>query len=343
MARTNMNVLLFAALLLIGVGLWYASQGGFQVSSTWKFPQETGEAGQGAETGQGAVVRVGSYPVQEVKIKLLDALNKKQGVANITVEVIPIRGDESETELARIASNPMRRKVDEAVTDADGVATFSGGWIKTGKWYLYAIRGNSDVYDRIVKYKIIPPEGISAPLAKYTVDQPVYVYRVGSFVNISTSSTYTISLSGLSGPQYVEFDINIGEAEPGKVLKNPVLVLKSPEDKRIPSGGIISLYLVKKSGSDLIDPQIASQDLVSWIDLSPIQLTGTVPSEDGNVYMGVQDSAVYTVKLTFDADVVQPGDELRIILDDLGDYAGQDIVTRDTKATPQILTVQFTS
>ena len=346
MPEIKLGYLALVAFLAIGAILYVAQQQGvpiFQAPVT-VYQGEGEAAGAAAGAGAGATAtKVGSYPIKTVTLELKDALNKKAGVANITVEVIPIKGTESKAELIKLASSPMRRKVDEAVTDENGVATFDSGRIFTGKPYLYSIRGDSTVYDKLVVYTIEAPEGLTAPLDYYPIEEPVYVYKVGSFVNISeTGNTITISLAGLSGPQYTEFDIKIGEAEAGKVLKNPVLVLKTDETNKIPAGGIISLYIVKKSGTDVIPSEIASQNLVDWIDTAPIALKGSL-TEDEDVYMTVADTGVYTVKMTFDADVVKPGHKLRIILDDLGDYGGQDVTTRDTKAAPQILTIEFTS
>jgi len=99
----------------------------------------------------------------------------------------------------------------------------------------------------------------------------------------------------------------------------------------------------RKTGSDL---GIPPSDLVGYITGgTPIEITTrTQEIEDKEVinYMTSADSAVYTVLVQYDADNIDPSDDkLQIVLDDLGEYQGKDIVTRSTKATPQTLTIQW--
>ncbi len=312
-------------------------------SQTYTYAQGEGQAAAAAQTTVTTAAKP-MYPVKVVTMELKDAFNPKAGIPNVTVEVIPISGTESKEQLKVIASSPMRRKVDEAVSDADGVVTFDGGRIFTEKPYLYSIRGDTDVYDKMVVYAIPAPEGIFAPIDSYPVEEPVYLYRVGSWYDISddADNIINVSVTGLTGMQLIEVPITIGEAEAGAVLKNPVLYFKSPEGKELEVGDIVSIYVMKDSGNDLIPPEVATQNLVDWIDVAPIALGGSLTDEEGNVYMTMQDKAQYTLKIQFDADQIEPGyDSLQIVLDDLGAYRGTDDTTRGTKADPMILTINF--
>jgi len=307
-----------------------------------------GEAGGGEEEG---TVTLPKYQVSNVYLYVKDKLNPKAGVSGIEVEVLAVPEVYDMNTLSKLASDPNRQVVDEDTsTDSAGKAEFTAGRIFVNTPYLYSIRGDSTVYDKLV-VKTIPVPSIYFKIDSYTFEEPEYVYKVGNFSDISTDADNTLTASDLSclnitgktGTQYCEFDITIGEATAGAALKDPVLILRSPEGYELEPGDIVSLYIVKKTGSDL---GIPAQDLTEYVTYAtPIDLKGSLYDEEYGVdFMTVSDSATYTVKLSYDADQIQTdGDKLQICLDDLGDYRARDVATKGTKASPMCLVIQWGS
>jgi len=331
---------------------WLAGLSGLSVSQVGTLSQ-VGAFNQGnaAGAGEGGEVveqapELPEYALSSVVMYIKDKLDPKAGVPNVTVDVYKVdKASMSIDEMSAIATDPYEDVVDSAVSDSSGKVELVKGMIKVNQPYLYAIKGDSNVYDKLF-VKVIPVPAKYFAVTTYTFDEPVYVYRVGAFAdpspdadNVLSGSEYPeLNASGKSGLQYFEFDIEIGETDPGAVLKDPVLVLRTPEDVQLQPGAIKSIYIVRKEGEDL---GIPVYNLVSSINSRPIKLKVGYDEEEGANIMTVGNSAVYTVKLSYDADLINNGDKIEIILDDLGDYRGQDIGTLNTKADPAKVVIEF--
>jgi len=277
-----------------------------------------------------------------VGIYVMDKLNPKAGISGVEVEVLnaptpPYTPDQ----IFAIASNPMRAVVDEDTsTSSAGLAEFASNTILVYMDYIFSLRGDSTVYDKAIVKKVpcVPPEREG-----YTFPDKMYAYYVGNFSSIYSSSTYTENISGKSGINYISFDITIGEDTAGKALKDPALILRSPENYELEPGDIVSIYIVRKSGTDFGIPGVNLVDYIAGE--TPIPLKGSIYDEDyGKYLMTVADSGTYTVKISYDADQIQTnGDKLMIALDDLGGYRAKDDVTKSVKASAETVTVQFTT
>ena len=341
-------IVALAAAYMANPAIFEEILGGEQVSQGYYAPQ----LGQGVVVSQGegagtAVSEVPSYQLSEVNLYVKDKLNPKAGVPNLTVEALEAPTPPyTMADLSRIASDPNRMIIDSNTTDSNGLASFSAGSIFVNKDYIYSIRGDSTTYDKLVVLKI-PVPSKEFKIESYTFPDPQYVYYVGSFsdlyttpeVNASTDSC--LNITGKSGVQFCSWDITIAETEAGKAIQNPVIILRIPEGSNLDPSAIRSIYLVRKTGTDF---GISPANLAGYIDVAPIDLRGSLYDEDYGVdFMTAADSATYTLKIEYDADLVSSGDQLQIVLDDLGDYRAKDIVTRDTKASAESLTVEWGS
>jgi len=289
-----------------------------------------------------------TYQLSTVKLYAKDKLNPKAGIANLEVEVLAIPEEWTTAMLEEIASDPMRQVLDEdTATDSAGLAQFTAGVIEVGKEYLFSIRGDTTVYDKLVVYEMPCPSREFA-ITAWTISDPIYVYQVGSFSDISIDANNIITaaedsclnITGKSGLQYCSWDITIGQADAGKALKAPVLVLRSPEGYELEPGDIVSLYITKKTGTDFAIP---ATNLIDYIDVAPITLVTGLYDEDFKAYMmTAADSGTYTIKLTYDADQIQTTtDRMQFCLDDLAEYRGLDVATKSTKASAMCLEIQW--
>jgi len=305
-------------------------------------------------TAQQTTPTLPKYQLSTVNLYVMDKLNPKAGIPNIEVEVLEVPEVYTESDLEKIASDPMRVVVDEDTqTDSNGLAQFTAGRIFVGQPYLYSVRGQTTAYD-VLKVMTIPVPSTEFKIDSYTFPEKIYTYYVGSFSDILPSSpTYSgfdscdgstntcdFNVTGKSGIQYATVDINIGCADAGKALKKPVLVLRYADGYEMPEGSIISIYMTKKTGTDFGIPGTNLADYISTE--TPIELRGSI-YDNGVYYMTVADSGTYTVKITFDADVLTSGKKLELVLDDLGDYRGKDVATRSTGASPAKLTIETIS
>jgi len=218
---------------------------------------------------------------------------------------------------------------------------------------LYSVRGETTAYD-VLKVMTIPVPAREFGITAYTFPDPIYTYYIGSFSDIlpsgasytgfdscdASTNTCKFNVTGKSGIQYATVDITIGCADAGKAIKQPVLVLRYADGYEMPEGSIISIYMSKKQGTDFGIPGTNLADYISTE--TPIELRGSI-YENGVYYMTVADSGTYTLKITFDADVLTSGKKLEVILDDLGEYRGKDVATRATGASPAKLTIETIS
>jgi hypothetical protein len=319
---------------------------GIKLGETGTFQQGQGETGTTVQQQQGGrttettkACRLLGHPINVVNMLLRDKLSPRTGISGVTVEVFPVPADKSIENLARIASDPNRIPLDSAVSDATGKLTFNQSMIGQGVSYVYSVRGDSTVYDDI---EIIDTPCYDEPVSSITHPTPKLVYKVGSFQDISTDSDNTLTASEYSelnltqqaGKTSVFFstDITIGEEDAGKVLKNPVLVIRYPEGYEPKEGAIKEIVIVNKMGTVYSIPGV---NLVSYA------ASGTpIPLKD---IMTVADSGTYTIKLTYDATLMESGKKVQFVLDDLGDYNAKDLVTRDTKAPSMSLTIVWSN
>ncbi|MHA1169528.1 MAG: hypothetical protein ACTSRU_17010, partial [Candidatus Hodarchaeales archaeon] len=94
------------------------------------------------------------FPIGKVNDPLVfdikNADDTKASIDNLTVEILKDGVD---------ASDPNRLKVDTALTSG-GVVEFTGNKVKTTDAYQLAVRGDSQIYDRLVKFNApcLPPE-----------------------------------------------------------------------------------------------------------------------------------------------------------------------------------------
>lgn len=304
--------------------------------------QSTSNIGSQQEVSQA----LPTYQLSEVNLYVRDKLNPKAGIAGINAEVLNVpTAPYTMVDLARVASDPNRVILDSATSTSTGLLTFNASSIFTNTNYIYSLRGDSNTYDKLV-VKNIPAPSTQFGITRYTFPDPEYVYQVGSFTDIyitpevDATTDACLNLTDKTGLQSCSWDITIAETDAGKAIKNPVLILKSPEGYELEPGDIVSLYIVRKTGTDF---GISPANLNGYIDVAPIDLRGSLYDETYGVdFMTAADSATYTVKLTYDADLINPdSDKLEIILDDLGSYLGRDVSTVSTKASPQKLTISW--
>lgn len=270
-----------------------------------------------------------------VRQYIKDKLNPKAGVANVEVEVLTPD---------QIASDPMREVTDEdTATASDGAAEFTANTILVDRDYNFAVRGDDTVYDKLISVHIpcVPPEREG-----FTFPEKVYAYKVGNFSDIAAdkiidaSDDSCLNITGKSGIQHCEFEITIGQEVSGETLRDAILALRSPEDYELEPGDIVYLYITRKTGTAFTIPGI---NLADYIDVMPIPLGGSIlDTVEGVYYMTTADKGVYTVKLDYDADQIQPAtDRFQVALDDEGDYRAKSAITRTAKAPSEVLEIRW--
>lgn len=274
--------------------------------------------------------QTGSYSVAKVELKVVDKFDTSVGIAGVTAEVIEDDGKPAE----EIVRDPVHNTIDSAVTDANGIASFSSGWIMTGKSYVYAIYGDT-IYAKAFKYTI---PASTDELSMYAIGR-IPVYKVGSFMPLSSAGTIEVNVSGLTGLQYVEFDVTLGEAESGKVVKDAVLKLETGTTVPMDANAIRSIKIEPTGVKNVLPDHVMNTDLVKYMDRTPIMLMGSIQDE-GHIYMTRHDYATYTITITYDADLIQNGNELILTVDDLGDINARDI-DGGLKASAQKLVIKF--
>jgi len=283
------------------------------------------------------------YQIQTVKLKYQDFFSGAP-VAGLTVEALQVPPSYTYNDLVRIAQDPNRIPLATVTTDANGIATFESvifGGVPT----LYSARAQPDYYDSLDVLTVPIPTGQFA-ISTYTFPGAIKLYKVGSFKSPGTDVTgetedkLNVSKTN-SGIQFIEVTFVIGEEAAGAALKNPVLVIRTPDTAPpLASGMLQSLYIVRETGSDLGIPVV---DLKGYINGVAIPLRGSLTDMLGNNYLTVADSAVYKIKLTWDASKAVAGNEIDFVLDDLGAYRGTDVATVHTGANPQILRIVWTN
>ena len=277
------------------------------------------------------------YALQNYYMFVKDKLNPDQGI-QAEVEQLKAPAARDEASLAEVCSDPNRNVLDEDVAASDGKINLAGGRVVTSHDYLFAVR-NDTLYDQVFV------DHVSAPSRQFKIDQKtrdenVLVPKVGSFSDAHTDADNVLdaswndkmNLTKQSGLVALSTDITIEEAEAGKVLKEPSLVLRFPEGNEVEAGGIQSLTITRKTGTSF---NIPARDLVEYIRTeTPILLKDV---------MNVADSGTYTVKMTYDASIVDPGEEVQISLDDLGDRRARDLCDRSLEASTESVTFHWES
>ena len=273
-----------------------------------------------------------AWTIEKVRMFFVSALDPRKPVGGFTVEFLPPEAN---------PADPMRNVLDSAeVNSTTGEAVFEKGVLVIGKQYKLVVRGDTIVYDREIPIKvpILPPEK-----TVWTYPDKIHVMPVGAFadINVDTAKDVEWNISGESGINYrtITIRIAVSDATPEGAIKEPVLVFRTPEDAPLDTAAIVHIYASRLQGTDFGIPPV---DLAGYFaSETPIPLKGSyVWDADGAVYMTAADSAVYEIKIGYDADSIQNGQKLIIALDDLGGYNKGDI-TNNKKAAPEVLTITF--
>ena len=350
MAGLNVDVKSFIigaiVLLLVLYGISPEFRGMVQSAFTQSPSTETVNVPQNvlqepqANVNQG-VGEMPQYQIASVKIKYLDYFSR-DGIAGLTVEALNVPSHYTYEDLKRIAQDPNRVPLATATTDENGIAEFTNV-ITTGVPTLYVVRNGTQYYEDL-RVLTVPVPSKEFAISTYQFPGAIFLYPIGSFktigtdVDASTDDKFNVSKT-TSGIQYYEITITIGENDAGKALKNPVLVIRTPDDATPLAPGMIkSLYIIHESGTDF---GIPVTDLKSYINGPAIRLSGSLTDERGNTYMTVSDSGTYKVKITWDASKAQAGNEIDIVLDDLGAYRGTTEASLQNGASPEVLSIKW--
>lgn len=281
------------------------------------------------------------YQIQTVKLTYMDYFSR-EGVAGITVEALQVPSNYNYEELKRVAQDPNRIPLATVTTDANGVATFNN-IITAGVPTLYVARNGTSYYEDLSVLTVPVPTKEFA-ITSYQFPGAIFLYPIGSFktpgTNQDASTTPLLNVTQTnSGIQYLEVTLTIGESEAGKALKNPVLVIRTPDTApQLAPGMIKSLYIVHDSGTEF---GIPVTDLKSYINGVAIPLKGSLSDRLGNTYMTVADSGTYKIKITWDASKAQAGNEIDFVLDDLGAYRGTTVASMQNGASPAVLSIKW--
>jgi hypothetical protein len=340
------HVALGIAILLLG---WYIfSPQTFPIKISAEIPVYQGgsQVSQGEATVTTQPTQVQGLPVYQigtVKVKYQDYFSGA-AISGLTVEALQVPSSYTYADLVRIAQDPNRVPLASVTTDSNGYATFESvifGNVPT----LYAARGETTYYDSLDVLTVPIPTGQFA-ISSYTFPGAIRLYKIGSFLSPGTDVTgATNNLLNVtktnSGIQFLEVTFTIGEATAGAALKNPVLVIRTPDTApSLASGMIQSLYIVRDTGADLGIPVV---DLKGYINGVAIPLRGSLSDSLGNTFLTVADKGVYKIKLTWDASKAVAGNEIDFVLDDLGAYRGTDVATVQAGANPAVLRIVWMS
>jgi len=272
------------------------------------------------------------WPLKEVRMQFVSALDPRKAISGIHVEFLPV---------GAVPNDPMRTIIDQADVN-NGLAVFTSGKLFVGKTYELSINGGDVTYDRVMTVKIpmLPPQ-----VQEYTFENAVKVVPVAHFadINVDTPQTVDLNIAGESGVHYKTFTIRIAVSDntPEGAIKNPVLILKTSDNNPLPPGAIVHIYATRLQGTDFGVPAV---DLAGYFDNeTPIALKGSFvwSADPSSTYMTAADSAIYQIKVGYDADSISNGQELIIALDDLGGYKARDKVSNGLKAPAEQLVVKF--
>ena len=299
--------------------------------------QSTTEVSVQPDEGTGQVnisqqVTADQWPLKEVRMEFVSALDPRKPVSGIHVEFLPV---------GEVPNDPMRTIVDQADVN-DGLAVFTSGKLFVGKTYLLSINGENVAYDKTktVNIPMLPPQ-----VTEYTFEDAEKVVPVAHFadINVDTPKVVELNIAGESGVNYKTFTIRIAVSDdtPEGAIKNPVLVLKTDDDNPLAPGAVVHIYATRLQGTDFGVPAV---DLAGYFsNETPIALKGSfVWDEDASsTYMTAADSAVYQIKVGYDADSIENGQKLIIALDDLGGYKARDKVSNELKAPVEEFEIVF--
>lgn len=279
------------------------------------------------------------YQIQTVKLRYMDYFSRN-GVVS-TVEALQVPEVYTYADLVRIAQDPNRVPLATVTTDAQGYATFNNV-ITAGVPTLYVFRNGTSYYESLDVLTVPVPTSQFA-ISSYQFPGAIFVYPIGSFKSPGvnpTSDLLNVSKT-TSGIQFLEVSLTIGEVDAGKALKNPVLVIRTPDNAPALAAGMIkSLYIVHDTGTEFGVPVT---DLKSYINGPAIPLRGSLSDNLGNTYMTVADSGSYKIKLTWDAALAKAGNEIDFVLDDLGAYRGTTEASLQAGAAPAVLSIKWVS
>jgi len=330
-ALIALAVLLLVGLSMAGVIQLPKGEGLHQATTEITAEPEVPEAG-GAPITIKQTTTAETWTVKKITMRFVSALDPRKALGGFDVEILP---------LDAIPSDPMRNIIDRATVDSEGVAVFAGGVLEVGKTYQLVVRGGSIVYDKSqeIRVPMLPPE-----IQEYTFPRKIRVVPVAHFadINVDTPKEVEWDISGESGIHYrtINIRIAVSDATPEGAIKNPVLVFRTPEDAELAPGAIVHIYVTRLQGTDFGIPPV---DLAGYLaSESPIALKGSYAFDEdpGAVYMTAADSAVYQIKIGYDADSIEDGQKLMIALDDLGGYKASDL-TNERKAPTEALVITF--
>jgi len=327
--RGEFNIWLVALLLIAAVAFL---GGGFEGLHQTTTEVEVTSDADAKEVKISQEITAHQWPLKEVRMEFVSALDPRKHVDGLHVEVLPV---------GEVPNDPMRTKVDQAEVN-NGYAVFAAGKIEVGKTYLLAVNGKNIAYDKTktITIPMLPPQ-----ITEYTFTTPEKVVPVAHFadINVDTPKEVTIDISGESGVNYKTITIRIAVSDntPEGAIKNPVLVMKTDDNNPLAPGAIVHIYATRLQGTDFGVPAV---DLAGYFaNETPIALKGSfVWDEDPTAtYMTAADSAVYQIKIGYDADTIENGQKLIIALDDLGDYKARDDVSNELKAPVEELVITF--
>ncbi|HID09043.1 TPA: hypothetical protein EYP13_02340, partial [Candidatus Micrarchaeota archaeon] len=233
-------LLLIAAVAFLGGGDF----GGLHQTTTEV--QVSGE-GESKEVKISQEITAQQWPLKEVRMEFVSALDPRKHIDGIHVEILPV---------GEVPNDPMRTKVDQAEVN-NGYAVFTAGKIEVGKSYLLAVNGKDIAYDKTktVTIPMLPPQ-----ITEYTFTNPEKVVPVAHFadINVDTQKDVTFDISGESGVNYKTITIRIAVSDntPEGAIKNPVLVMKTDDDNPLAPGAIVHIYATRLQGTDFGVPAV---------------------------------------------------------------------------------------
>ena len=302
---------------------------------------------QGDQGNQGGGADVYAYPVT-YSVKLVDPVNGNTPVSGANVKVYDIyREGMTRGDILEKVRDPYTMVYTNATTDSSGKASFPEK-LFMGKTYVFTAE-NDSYYDLVTTHSV---ETVPSPSAITEVPGPTWsFYKIGQFADIdaiaSVDPTNCFNVTAHSGERAVTCAIKnlyIGASRQTiGVLKNPVLVLRSPEGYELEGNEIRNLVIYYSSGRDVI--RITGQELRGYIDngVIPLVTTKTDPLYPGDGFLTAGTQGVYEVSITYDPATIETGgDKLQICVDDLSAYKGTDLIT-GVGASPQCYTITWTT
>jgi len=311
--------------------------------------------GQGAGSEEGAETGAGTtkyeYPIT-YSIKLVDPIRGNIPVSGVDVKVYDIyREGMTRAEILERVRDPYTMVYTNATTGTDGKATFPEK-LFMGRTYVFTAE-NDSYYDLVTVHTI---EVVSSPGTLAEIPGPTWnLYMIGAFEDIdataSVSPTDCFNITAHSGVKSVVCTISgisIGSSRTTTgVVKNPVLILRSPEGYELEGNEINSIMIRYSTGTDVLP--MVGLELRGYIDNGVISLSApqAYTKRDalypGDVFFKPATFGVYEIRIDYNPEEIETGsDRLQICVDDLGAYKGADLIA-GVGATPECYTITWTT